>query len=120
MSAVDKETAEFAKALKRLPPLLSCFSDGAGCPWCGFVHRSVTFGKNHCEECARPFLFGYPEWREGEDPVSWVEFPWAEFDALGGRADLLPEWRPNERLRHHYFHMAEEQLGVSAHDHGRQ
>lgn len=120
MSKADKESVEFAKALKRLPRPLSCFSDGAGCPWCGCVHRSITFGTNHCDDCARPFCFGYPEWHEGKDPMSWVAFPWAEFDALGNRADLLADWKPNERLRHHYFQKAEERLGVSAHDHGKQ
>lgn len=109
---------EFAKALKKLPPPLSCFADGAGCPWCGKLHRTVSFGKNICEECDRPFLFGYPDWHPGKDPLSWVNFPWAAFDALGGRADVLPSWEPNERLRHHYFQKAEESLGVSAHDNG--
>lgn len=114
------EQDEFTKAIRRLPPSLSCFSDGAGCPWCGCLHQTVTFGKNTCEECERPFLFGYPDWHEGKDPISWVSFPWAAFDALGSRADILPEWKPNERLQHLYFQKAEECLGVSAHDHGEQ
>lgn len=120
MKRKDKAYEEFAKALKRLPPPLTCFSDGAACPWCGALHETVTFGKNVCRECERQFFFGYPDWHEGKDPISWVDFPWAAFYALGSRADLLTSWEPNARLRHLYFQKSEEKLGVSAHDNPKQ
>jgi hypothetical protein len=110
----DKEREEFTKALKRLPPEVSCFANGACCPWCGGLNKTVTFGMNNCQECGKEYAFGYPDWHEGKDPVSWVPFPWREFDALGKRADVLPEWKPNERLQRIYFQKTEERLGVYA------
>lgn len=108
-------TEEFRKALTRLPPPISCFSNGACCPWCGGLAKTVTFGMNNCEECGKPFAFGYPEWCESkEGPQSWVPFPWREFDAVGHRADCLPDWQPNERLKEIYFQKTEERLGVWA------
>lgn len=105
---------EFSKAIRRLPNPVSCFSDGACCPWCGGVKKTVTFGMNNCEECGKSYAFGYPDWHEEKDPVSWVPFPFMEFEALGGRADLIPEFKPNERLQKIYFQKAEERLGVWA------
>ncbi|EHK57674.1 hypothetical protein MAXJ12_08719 [Mesorhizobium alhagi CCNWXJ12-2] len=71
---------------------------------------------NNCEECGKSYAFGYPDggWHEGKDPISWVPFPFREFDATGRRADLLPVWEPNERLKEVYFRKAEETLGVYA------
>jgi hypothetical protein len=110
----DAATEEFSRALRRLPPPVPCFSDGACCPWCGSVSASVTFGMNSCEECGKGFAFGFPEWSDGKTPVSWVPFPWKEYYALGERADLLPTWEPNERLQAIYFEQAEERLGIYA------
>jgi hypothetical protein len=110
----DKARDEFVEALRRLPRPISCFSNGAACPWCGALHATVTFGPNSCVECERPFYFGYPEWHSGKDPVSWVHFPYKEFEALGGRASVLAAWQPNDLLKQHYFQKSEEQLGVSA------
>lgn len=110
----DKERDEFVKAMRRLPVPITCFSNGAACPWCGAIHKTVTFGLNSCIECERPFAFGYPDWHTSKDPISWVNFPLKEFSALGGRADALAPWEPNERLKAHYFQKAEEHLGVEA------
>lgn len=107
---------EFTRALARLPPPISCFSDGAACPWCGCLHATVTFGHNECQECGHGFLFGYPQggWHEGKDPISWVEFPWRAFDAMGQKASALKDWKPNERLQRLYFQKSEEALGIQA------
>lgn len=110
----DKDFDEFAQALRRLPVPISCFSDGACCPWCGAVKNTVTFGMNVCEECDRSYAFGYPDWHDQKDPISWVPFPSYEFDALGGKADLIPVFRPNKRLQEIYFRKSEEQLGMFA------
>ncbi len=109
-----QEADEFGRALRRLPQAVSCFSNGACCPWCGGLNKTVTFGMNNCEECVQPYAFGYPDWHEGKDPVSWVPFPFTEFSALGGRADVIPEFKPNDRLKAIYFQKAEEHLGVHA------
>jgi hypothetical protein len=110
---------EFKKAIKKLPPPVSCFSNGACCPWCGGLSKTVTFGMNNCEECGKAYAFGYPEWHSEKDPVSWVPFPWKELDATGGKASLLPDWKPNERLQQIYFRKAEENLGEYAEDNGQ-
>jgi len=74
---------------------------------------------NGCEECGKEYAFGYPDWSDGKDgPISWVPFPWKEFHAMGERSDILPEWKPNDRLKAIYFEKAEERLGVSAGDNG--
>lgn len=112
--ADDAASVEFSKALRKLPPPVTCFSNGAVCPWCGSLHRTVTFGHNECDECSRPFGFGYPDWHEGKDPISWVQFPFKEFEAVGHRADALDDWKPNERLQQIYFQKAEESLGTYA------
>ncbi|GLR55112.1 hypothetical protein KYK30_31665 [Shinella yambaruensis] len=114
MNDRDKRDEEFWKAVRRLPLPITCFANGACCPWCGGLATIVRFGPNHCEECEKPYAFGYPEWHEGKDPLSWVPFPFAEFEALGGRADLLPEFIPNDRLKEIYFQKAEERLGAQA------
>ena len=105
---------EFYKAVKKIPPPVSCFSNGVACPWCGYLHRTISFSMNNCEECGRAFAFGYPEFHSGDDPVSWVPFPWREFHECGEKASLLEDWKPNERLQRLYFQKAEERLGVSA------
>jgi hypothetical protein len=105
---------EFSKALRRLPLPVSCFSNGACCPWCGALNKTVTFGMNGCVECGKEYAFGYPDWHSEKDPVSWVPFPWREFEACGGRADLIPEFKPNERLQQIYFQKTEEHLGRHA------
>lgn len=110
----DRETEEFRLVLSRLPPPVSCFSNGACCPWCGGMHKTVTFGMNICEDCGKSYAFGYPEWHEGKDPISWVPFPWREFYAMGKKVSILPPWKPNERLQEIYFQKAEEMLGVRA------
>lgn len=114
MSDQAKEDDEFWKAVRRLPDPVTCFSNGACCPWCGGLAKTVTFGMNNCEECGKAYAFGYPDWHDGKDPVSWVPFPFAEFDACGGRADLIPEFKPNDRLKEIYFQKSEERLGVHA------
>lgn len=96
---MDADTKAFTEALKRIPPPLSAFANGAGCPWCGALHQTVTFGLNTCQDCARPFCFGAPDWADPDDSiVSWVEFPHREFDALGRRPELLPPWSPGPVL----------------------
>lgn len=105
---------EFKKAIRRLPIPVSCFSNGACCCWCGGLNKTVTFGRNICVECGKEYAFGYPEWHSEKDPVSWVPFPFAEFEACGGRANLIPEFIPNERLKEIYFQKAEEHIGVHA------
>ena len=107
---------EFAEAVRRLPPPITCFANGAPCPWCGWIHKTVTFGSNACLGCAKHFCFGYPDWHEGKDPVSWVPFPNREFDALGGKASLLPDWTPTDLLKSHYHDKAEEASGIHADD----
>lgn len=103
-------TAQITEALRRLPPPLSALPEGALCPWCGALHRTVRFGRNECMGCGRAFSFGFPEWESlSSDRVySWVPFPFREFQALGLRADLLPRWEPNDRLREQYRMEAEE------------
>ena len=114
MDGEDDKHAEFRKALGRLPVPVTCYSNGAVCPWCGALHQTVTFGRNECVECERPFCFGYPDWHESKDPISWVEFPWKAFDALGGKADAIAPWQPNKRLQQIYFDKSEERLGTYA------
>lgn len=106
------EIDDFRRAMLRLPPPIECFANGAVCPWCGWVHQTVTFGANICIDCKRAFTFGYPPW--GADLSSYVPFPWREWDALGRRADLLPEWAPNDHLKHHYHIKAEDRTGIYA------
>ena len=111
----DNEREEFVNAMARLPRPVSCFSNGACCPWCGGLKHDVSFvAMNTSEECEREFAFGYPSWHSEKDPISWVPFPHREFDELGGRADLFPAWQPNKRLQAIYFEKAEEQLGKQA------
>lgn len=105
---------EFRLAMAKLPPPLTCFSDGAACPWCGWMHATITFGGNNCADCGRAFSFGYPPWDSGKEPMTYVNFPWREWDALGRRADLLPDWRPNDLLKSHYHDKAVEVAGVYA------
>ena len=116
-----RSQTEFVRAVKRLPPPVTCFANGACCPWCGGLNKTVTFGAmNACGECGKAFAFGYPDWHEGKDPVSWVPFPFKEFAAVGERADMVPEWHPNERLKAIYFQKAEEAIGTSAEENGVQ
>lgn len=110
----EANDAEFMAAIRKLPRPVTCFANGAACPWCGDLHATVTFGINECAECSRKFCFGYPDWHEGKDPVSWVNFPWKEWDALGQRADLIENWTPNKRLQQIYFQQAEDKIGVWA------
>lgn len=105
---------EFVKAMMKLPPPLVCFSNGAACPWCGVVHTTVTFGENNCIECGRYFCFGYPDWHPGLDPISHVPFPHKEFSAVGGRADLMPDWEPTDLLKLHYHENKVRETGISA------
>lgn len=108
----DKRKKEFAKALARIPVPIECFTNGAACPWCGFIHRTITFGENACDDCRKPFLFGYPDYYTGDAPISHVPFPHREFDELGARADLLPKWEPNDLLKQHYHQKTEEKTGI--------
>jgi hypothetical protein len=112
MTKRDEE--EFSLAVRKLPQPVSCFSDGACCPWCGGISGTVTFGMNACVECEKPYAFGYPDWHAGKDPVSWVPFPFSEFFALGSSAELIPDFHPNKRLLEIYFQQAEESLGIHA------
>lgn len=121
ISEKDKKWTEFTKAVSRLPPPVSCFSNGACCPWCGGLNKTVTFDRmNDCIECERSYAFGYPPWHDGRDPVSWVPFPFREFSAVGERADMITNWEPNDRLKAIYFEKAEERIGLSAEENGVQ
>lgn len=113
MSDQDAEAQEFAKAMARIPRPVICFANGAVCPWCGSLHKTVTFGANECVGCHRSFCFGYPDWLEGKEPVSYVPFPWKEWDAFK-RADLMENWVPNKALKEIYFRQTEEQIGIFA------
>lgn len=110
----DETWKEFIKASRKLPPPITCFSDGAACPWCGEMHKTVTFGANGCSNCRREFFFGYPDWHSGDDPVSWVPFPHREFEAVGRLARFIEDWEPNDQLKHHYHQKAEERTGIYA------
>lgn len=113
MSDQDAVSQEFTKAMAKIPRPIVCFADGAVCPWCGCLHKTVTFGRNECDGCQRSYCFGYPDWLEGKEPVSYVNFPWKEFDAFK-RADLMENWVPNKRLKEIYFQQSELQLGMFA------
>lgn len=104
LSAKEWEDANFMAALLRLPTPVPMFDDGAVCPWCGALNPSLhLMDWNHCHECGRRFLFGYPPWDEdGTRPLSWVPFPSREWLMLGKRASLLDDWKPNERLKEIY------------------
>ncbi len=102
---------KFVAALKKLPPPISCFSDGAACPWCGDLQKTVTFGENVCALCSKPFCFGYPDWHPGDDPLSHVPFPWREFDAVGQNPDALPNWKPNALLKDLYYDIRVREAG---------
>ena len=94
---------DFAEAFRRIPPPISAFANGAACPWCGSLHRTVTFGLNECHDCKRPFRFGAPDWAEPDGAImSWVDFPHREFDELGRKPNLLPPWEPTPLLIAHY------------------
>jgi hypothetical protein len=110
----EEEDAEFIRAMRKLPRPVACCADGAVCPWCGALHRAVTFGQNQCDECDHGYSFGYPEWHEGKEPISYVPFPWREWEALGQRADLIENWSPNKQLQQLYFKQSEEQIGILA------
>lgn len=110
------EALAFAEAFRRIPIPVTCFSDGAACPWCGLLHRTVTFGQNECLECKRPFWFGYPDWHSGKDPISFVPFPFKEWDALGGNPAMLEDWKPNDRLKRLYHMKVEEKTGIDSRD----
>lgn len=111
---LSKKLSEVSKAFAKLPPPISCFANGAVCPWCGSLHETITFGDNLCDGCQKPFGFGYPEGYDGKDPASFVAFPWKEFDALGGRSSLMPDWKPNDALKSHYHQKAEERSHVKS------
>lgn len=110
----DASLDQFAAALKRLPRPISDFGDGAACPWCGALHKTVTYGRNFCDECRHEFRFGHPEWGAGKECWTWVDFPWKEFEALGNRADLVEKWVPNLRVKGLHFQKAEERIGKEA------
>ena len=84
LSAEEWETAEFGEIFSRLPFPVPVLSDGAVCPWCGEVHRTVCFEGNLCESCGRGFNFGFPPWGECVPmrPESYVHVPWKELDAF--------------------------------------
>lgn len=109
------DMSEFRAAMRRLPPPISCFANGAACPWCGVVHRAVTFGENECTECRKYFCFGYPDWHSGKDPISWVPFPFRAWDETGRKASMFPDWKPNDLLKSHYHDKAEEATGIRTH-----
>ena len=105
---------EFKKAFCKLPPPVPDYANGAVCPWCGEIHQTITYGENNCQSCAKFFCFGYPDWDSGPGPISWVPFPWKEFDAVGQKASAFADWQPNEVLRAIYFEMAEKRIGRTA------
>lgn len=112
----DPGQKAFAEAVRRLPPPIADFADGAACPWCGWLHRTITYGRNTCHDCGRGFLFGHPNWAVNKESVSWVEFPWKEFQAMGERPELIEQWQPNTQIKALHFQKAEEHLGVHAED----
>jgi hypothetical protein len=96
------ELKSLALVLEKLPapiPLKLC--GRPVCPWCGSEHDTISFGlSNACQECGRPFFFGYPDWADEEDcPLSWVALSWSERQLAMRVPHLLPQWRPNERLK---------------------
>lgn len=96
--------ANFVEAMRRLPTPIPAYDNGAPCPWCGHLHDRITFGHNSCESCSRPFAFGSPPWptEPKERLVCWVNFPWAEWEAVGEKASALEDWKPNERVKAHW------------------
>lgn len=116
MDANDPGDDAFKQAIRRLPPPIADFADGAACPWCGWLHKTITYGRNTCAECGRGFLFGHPQWAVNKESLSWVEFPWKEFDALGQRPELIEQWVPNLQIKSLHFQKTEERLGKFADD----
>lgn len=117
---VSDEISSFCEALKRLPPPMTDFSNGAGCPWCGWLHTTVTYGDNQCEACGRGFQFGHPDWTDDNECWTWVAFPHRQWELLGRRMEVIAKWIPNEIIKALHFQKAEEALGVSAVEGGRQ
>jgi hypothetical protein len=111
----EAEYAEFSKALAKIPRQVPCYSNGAVCPWCGKLHGTVSFIEaNVCTACDRSYLFGYPDWHEGKDPISYVNFPWKAWDAFGHSAEHIGNWEPNDQLKSIYFQQTEERIGIYA------
>lgn len=104
MSQQDWDRECFHQAILGLPPPVSCFADGAICPWCGAHHETITFGCNNCAECHRFFVFGFPDWGEcvRGRPESFVPFPWKQWDAFKNKANAIPRFVPNDRLKRAY------------------
>ena len=109
MSAREWEEANFMEALQRIPRPVLMYDDAIICPWCGAPHGSANLVRiNSCEQCKRPYCFGYPPWDADSDrPMTWVNFPHAEFQAVGGKASALEDWKPNERLTEIYRYWAD-------------
>ncbi len=103
LDKADWRNAAFMEVLKRTPPAVRMFDDRAICPWCGFLHETITIGSNLCEECRRGFVFGYPPWGvEDGRPISWVFMSWEEQNLAVENLNLFPPFEPNERLRDIY------------------
>ena len=104
MTKKEFRDSNFSAALRKLPAQITMCEDAAICPWCGSAHKTITFGKNECHDCARAFYFGFPQWGESilGRPDSFVNFPWRELDEMGMNANLLEDWKPNELLLHYY------------------
>lgn len=47
-------------------------------------------------------MFGYPDWYDGLDPLSYVEVPWREFEAVHRNPNAMPDWEPTDQLKSHY------------------
>lgn len=103
----DWRLAAFSEVLRRMPPPVRMFDDAVICPWCGFPHDVMRLGRNLCDECRRPFFFGYPPWGETERPMSWARLTYEEECLVIEKLNRLPPFAPNARLRDIYRQWAE-------------
>lgn len=108
LSKKDWEDEQFQRLLDGLPSSCPIYDDGAICPWCGYLHLTVNFGKNECNECHRLFIMGIPQWGSIIDyrPETYAEIPFKEFEHLKGGSMTIPKFIPTDDLKHHYKQFA--------------
>ena len=111
--AIKKRLKALAGVLEKLPPSIPLKTTGRPtCPWCGYEHNTITFAENTCDDCGRPFLFGYPDWADEKDcPMAWVRLRWDEEALAIENPHLLPAWKPNDRIKKLQHQMAIETTG---------